>query len=77
MRFKHVNTWCPILDRQGTFELSPAMPRPDNQDFVVLYAIIITALRFSQEPSLTPHTRRKYYNAAKAKVLISIEKPSH
>jgi hypothetical protein len=53
------------------------MPGPDNQDSVVLYAIVATALRFSQEPSLTPHARRKYYDAAKAKVLISVEKPSH
>ncbi|GFF42062.1 hypothetical protein IFM51744_05017 [Aspergillus udagawae] len=75
--FKHVNTWCPILDRQGTFELFSTIPGPDNPDSVVLYAIVATALRFSQDPSLTPHARRQYYDAAKAKVLLcAVENPS-
>ena len=75
--FKHVNTWCPILDRQSTFKWFSTFPGPDDPDLVVLYAIVATALRFSQDPTLTPHDRRRYHTAAKAKVLLSaVEDPS-
>ncbi|KAL2845886.1 fungal-specific transcription factor domain-containing protein [Aspergillus pseudoustus] len=75
--FKHVNTWCPILDHQFASKWLSSFPCPDDPDSVVLYAIVATALRFSQEPSLTPRARRQYYAAAKAKVILcAVENPS-
>ncbi|KAH8695484.1 fungal-specific transcription factor domain-containing protein [Talaromyces proteolyticus] len=77
--FKYVNTWCPILDRKAIFDsffLGSSIP--DNTDRIVLYAIVATALRFSQDPSLTEESRKRYHSVATAKVLLRgiIQTPS-
>ncbi|KAK9234841.1 fungal-specific transcription factor domain-containing protein [Lipomyces kononenkoae] len=75
--FKHVNPWCPILDRKVTLMRFFGSSVADDADAVVLYAIVATALRFSQDPSLTPELRKRYLNIAKDKVLLrSLQSPS-
>ncbi|OKL59982.1 hypothetical protein UA08_04948 [Talaromyces atroroseus] len=75
--FKHVNTWCPILDRKVTVDGFFGPSIPDEADRIVLYAIVATALRFSQDSSLTPGYRKRYHAAARDKVLLhSLQNPS-
>ncbi|KKY23419.1 putative c6 transcription factor [Phaeomoniella chlamydospora] len=66
--FKHVNTWCPILDRKatfGTFFGSTSLPEPDR---ILLHAIVATTLRFCKDPRLKPETRKRYHDASKHEV---------
>ncbi|THC92651.1 hypothetical protein EYZ11_007881 [Aspergillus tanneri] len=75
--FKHINTWCPILDRRTTFEQFFGFSGLHGVGSIVLYAIVAIALRFSQDPSLTPDIRRRYRSVAKTKVLLhAVENPS-
>jgi hypothetical protein len=75
--FKHVNTWCPILDRQITVEGLFRSSKHDEADRIVLYAMVATALRFSKDPSLTPESRERYHTFAKERVLLhSLQTPS-
>ncbi|KAF3405387.1 hypothetical protein DPV78_003368 [Talaromyces pinophilus] len=68
--FKHINTWCPILDRRATFDSYFSTSVADEADNVALAAILAISLRFSQDPSLTSEVRRKYYSLAKDKVIL-------
>ncbi|KAK9241726.1 fungal-specific transcription factor domain-containing protein, partial [Lipomyces tetrasporus] len=75
--FKHVNPWCPILDRKDTLMRFFGPSIADDADRVVLYAIVATALRFSQDASLTSESRKRYLAIAKDKVLLEgVESPS-
>jgi Fungal specific transcription factor domain len=75
--FKHVNTWCPILDRKVTVDGFFGSSIPDDADRIVLYAIVATTLRFSQDSSLTPEYRKRCHSAARDKVLLhSLQNPS-
>ncbi|KAL5353317.1 hypothetical protein ACLOAV_001353 [Pseudogymnoascus australis] len=68
--FKHVNTWCPILDRNTTFDTFFQHIPPNEPDRILLHAIVVTCLRFSNEPHLTPEIRKKYSNVSKQKVQL-------
>ncbi|KAH8694297.1 fungal-specific transcription factor domain-containing protein [Talaromyces proteolyticus] len=75
--FKHVNTWCPILDRKITVDSFFGPSVPDEADRIILYAIVAIALRFSHDPSLTPESRKQYHSTAKDNVLLySLQYPS-
>ena len=68
--FKHVNTWCPILDRNTIFDtLFKSMP-PNEPDRILFHAIVVTSLRFSKELRLTPEAQKKYYSISKQKVQL-------
>jgi hypothetical protein len=66
--FKHVNPWCPILDRGATFDALFQSSTIDESDRVLLHAIVATTLRFSEDPRLTPESRKQYHDASKEKV---------
>jgi hypothetical protein len=68
--FKHVNTWCPILDRNSTFDMLFERTPPCEADRILLHAIVATTLRFSENPQLTPDTRKQYYDTSKQRVQI-------
>ncbi|KFZ01857.1 hypothetical protein V500_00587 [Pseudogymnoascus sp. VKM F-4518 (FW-2643)] len=68
--FKHVNTWCPILDRNTTFDAFFQRIPPNEPDRILLHAIVVTCLRFCNEPHLTPETRQQYSSVSKQKVQL-------
>jgi hypothetical protein len=67
--FKHVNPWCPILDRKSTFEQLLDPPLKSESDRVLLLAIVATAIRFSKDPRLTAEVRKWYCDTAKRKIV--------
>lgn len=67
--FKHVNPWCPILDRAATLAaLFQSSGTLEASDSTLLHAIIATTLRFSEDPRLTSEARSQYHAVSKAKV---------
>lgn len=68
--FKHINTWCPILHRKNTFDTFFNAPAVDEPDRILLHAIVATALRFCEDPSLTPESRKRYHEIGKQKVML-------
>ena len=68
--FKHVNTWCPILDRITTFKILQDPFIQEEADCVLFHAIVTISLRFSKDPSLTPESRKHYHNASKQRVQL-------
>lgn len=75
--FKHVNTWCPILDRKTTIEACFGVSPPDDPDRVLLWAMVAVSLRFSHDSCWTPETRRRVHALAREEVLLqSLETPS-
>ncbi|KAL1960295.1 hypothetical protein VTO42DRAFT_8255 [Malbranchea cinnamomea] len=68
--FKHVNTWCPILDRKVTFDTLLHSTITDESDRLLLHAIVATTLRFSKDPRLTPDSRKRYHDVAKQRILL-------
>ena len=75
--FRHVNSWLPLLDRRTTLDgLFGATPLAEA-DRVLLHAIVATALRFSNDPRLTPESRQHYHVTSKQKVqLFGLENSS-
>ncbi|KAF1810714.1 hypothetical protein P152DRAFT_401079 [Eremomyces bilateralis CBS 781.70] len=68
--FHHVNTWCPIfVRRQLSDSLFGSKPLNDD-DRIMLHAIVATSLRFSTDPRLTPERRTRYHSISKEKVLL-------
>lgn len=68
--FENVNTWCPILDRRSTLDTMFGPSPLEEEDRILLYAIIATTLRFSADPRLTDENRKHYHATAKQKVLL-------
>ena len=69
--FKHINTWAPILDRSATFALLSGCPSPLNEeDYILLHAIVVTTLRFCKDTDLTPKLRTRCHKISKQKVQI-------
>ncbi|KAH6950295.1 hypothetical protein BKA56DRAFT_506579 [Ilyonectria sp. MPI-CAGE-AT-0026] len=66
--FKHINTWCPLLDRKATFGIYFGSTPVTQGDRVVLHAIIATTLRFSDDPRLTPIVRERFHNVSRKTV---------
>jgi Fungal specific transcription factor domain/Fungal Zn(2)-Cys(6) binuclear cluster domain len=68
--FKHIITWAPILDRKATFAILSPATSPDEEGHIILHAIVVTALRFSEDSNLTPDLRIWYEKNSKQKVQI-------
>ncbi|OAA61928.1 c6 zinc finger domain containing protein [Niveomyces insectorum RCEF 264] len=81
--FKHINTWCPLLQRTPTIEalFGPSRGTTENNNNnrddaddeanrILLHAIVATTLRFATDARLTPAARRRYYDAAKQRVVL-------
>ena len=68
--FKHVNPWCPILDRITTFKILQDPITQEEADCVLFHAIVTISLRFSKDPSLTPESRKHHHNVSKQRVQL-------
>ncbi|KAK0643943.1 fungal-specific transcription factor domain-containing protein [Cercophora newfieldiana] len=68
--FKHVNTWCPILHRKRTLDSLFGPSMIDEEDKILLHAIVATTLRYSTDARLTDETRRRYHDVSKQRVLL-------
>ncbi|KAK2808182.1 hypothetical protein FQN50_004923 [Emmonsiellopsis sp. PD_5] len=70
--FKHVNPWCPILDRKATLDrIFGSGPVLSNEaDRMLVHAIVHTTLRFYRDPALTDKWREEYDAASKQRVLL-------
>ena len=68
--FKHVNTWCPILHRKSTLDSLFGPSVTDEEDKIMLHAIVATTLRFSTDSRLTEERRRHYHDVSKQRVLL-------
>lgn len=69
--FKHINTWCPILNRKITLaSLFDSASTIDETDKILLHAIVATTLRFSNDSRLTDESRRRYHDVSKKRVLL-------
>jgi hypothetical protein len=68
--FKHVNTWCPILNRKTTLDSLFGPSLIDDEDKTLLYAIVATSLRYSTDARLTDESRQRYHDTSKQRVLL-------
>ncbi|KAK3898174.1 fungal-specific transcription factor domain-containing protein [Staphylotrichum tortipilum] len=68
--FKHVNTWCPILHRKTTLDSLFGPSMIDDEDKILLHAIVVTAMRYSADARLTDDSRQRYHDASKQRVLL-------
>lgn len=68
--FERINTWCPILHRRTTLDTFFGPSPIEEEDRVVLYAIVATTLRFSTDGRLNAQNRQRYHDASKQKVLL-------
>jgi len=68
--FKHINTWCPILHRKSTLESLFGPSMIDEEDKILLHAIVATTLRYSTDARLNDETRQKYHDVSKRRVLL-------
>lgn len=66
--FKHVNPWCPILNRQKSWEMIFGPSDSEGAHRVLLYAMIASALRFSDDPRLIHPLRSRIQSVAKEAV---------
>lgn len=68
--FKHINTWCPILHRKTTLDTLFGQSMVDEEDKVLMHAVVATTLRYSADARLTEDRRRHYYETSKQRVLL-------
>ena len=68
--FKHINTWCPLLQRNPTIEALFGAAMTDETNKILLHAIVATTLRFSTDARLTEEKRQRYYDLSKNRVLL-------
>ncbi|KAK4452576.1 fungal-specific transcription factor domain-containing protein, partial [Podospora aff. communis PSN243] len=68
--FKHINTWCPILHRKRTLDALFGPSLIDEEDKILLHAIVATTLRYSTDARLTDETRLRYHDVSKQRVLL-------
>ncbi|KAF9886044.1 hypothetical protein FE257_012100 [Aspergillus nanangensis] len=68
--FENINTWCPILHRRTTLDTFFGPSPLEEADRMVLYAIVATTLRFSNDPRLNGQNRKRYHDSSKQKVLL-------
>lgn len=67
--FKHINTWCPILQRRTTLDALFGRGGLDDGDRALLHAIVATTLRFWTDNRLTAEQKEQYHAVSKQKVL--------
>ncbi|PWY69540.1 C6 transcription factor [Aspergillus heteromorphus CBS 117.55] len=68
--FEHINTWCPVLHRRTTLDTFFGPSPLEEADRAVLYAIVATTLRFSNDSRLNEQSRKRYHDSSKQKVLL-------
>lgn len=68
--FKHCNTWCPILDRKTTFGAFFGSTSLNEDDRILLHAIVATTLRFLKDARLSAEMRSHYHAVSKHTVMI-------
>jgi hypothetical protein len=68
--FKHIYPWCPILHRQTTLNSLFGDTTLDEDDKVILHAVVATTVKFSTDPRLTAEKRARYHASSKSKVLL-------
>lgn len=68
--FKHINTWCPLLQRSPTIEALFGPNMTDETNNILLHAIVATTLRFSMDARLTEEKRQRYHDISKNRVLL-------
>lgn len=69
--FKHVFTWAPILNGDTISAiLSGSYPTLNEEDNILLHAIVAITLRFSEDSALTEESRFRYREISKQKVHI-------
>lgn len=68
--FEHINTWCPILHRRLTLDTLFGPTPLEEADRMVLYAIVVTSLRYSTDGRLNDQNRKRYHDSSKQKVLL-------
>ncbi|PGH02088.1 hypothetical protein AJ79_07725 [Helicocarpus griseus UAMH5409] len=68
--FEHINTWCPILHRTTTMDSLFGATPLEEEDRMVLYAIVATTLRFSKDLRLNEENRKRFHDSAKQRVLL-------
>ncbi|EAU34762.1 conserved hypothetical protein [Aspergillus terreus NIH2624] len=68
--FEHINSWCPILHRRTTLDTFFGPSPLEEADRMVLYAIVATTLRFSNDSRLNEQSRKRYHDSSKQKVLL-------
>jgi hypothetical protein len=68
--FKHINVWCPILHRRSTMDLLFGTAPLQEEDNVLLHAIIATTLRFSTDRRLNENFRQRQHRISKERVQL-------
>ncbi|KAL5119720.1 hypothetical protein ACEQ8H_002326 [Pleosporales sp. CAS-2024a] len=68
--FKHVYPWCPILHRQTTLNALFGDTALDDEDKIILHAVVATTVKFSSDARLTAEKRARYRASSKSKVLL-------
>jgi hypothetical protein len=68
--FQYVNTWLPILHRQRTMETLFERQPLEEDDKILLHAIIVTSLRFSNHERLTEERRLRQHQLSMEKVQL-------
>ncbi|EFX02660.1 c6 zinc finger domain containing protein [Grosmannia clavigera kw1407] len=66
--FKHVNTWCPILDRKATFAAFFGSTMLTEAKRTLLHAVIATTLRFCRDPRMPPARKAQFHRLSKQRV---------
>lgn len=66
--FKHVNTWCPILDRKAAFAAFFGSTMLSESKRILLHAVIVTTLRFYKDPRLSAERKAQYHRTSKQRV---------
>ncbi|KAJ5902292.1 hypothetical protein N7495_002820 [Penicillium taxi] len=68
--FDHINSWCPILHRRSILDTFFGPSPLEEENRMVLYAIVATTLRFSTDKRLNDQNRKRYHDSSKQKVLL-------
>ncbi|KAJ4385132.1 hypothetical protein N0V85_008214 [Neurospora sp. IMI 360204] len=68
--FKHIHPWCPILDRETTKDLFFGERIPNEEEKILLHAIVATAMRFATKKMLPKESQQRFYTASKQRVLL-------
>ncbi|KAF2429418.1 hypothetical protein EJ08DRAFT_717409 [Tothia fuscella] len=68
--FKHINVWCPILHRKSTIDVLFGSSSLQDEEKVLLHAIITTTLRFCSDTRLVGDIRERQHTLSKEKVQL-------
>jgi hypothetical protein len=68
--FKHINVWCPILHRRTTMDLLFGSSALQDEDKILLHAIIATTLRYSTDRRLSEQARQAQHKMSRERVQL-------